>query len=70
VLEFAIGSTCKKYYFYTYSHKKINQQSMFWSDLGAEIAFEGIGLVDSQLKTFGVFAQNFDSSIYKLNEDG
>jgi len=48
----------------------MNQQSMFWSDLGAEIAFEGIGYIDSELKTFGVFAQSFDSSQFKLDDDG
>ncbi|KAL9924153.1 putative apoptosis-inducing factor 1, mitochondrial isoform X3 [Glossina fuscipes] len=31
-------------------------QSMFWSDLGPEIGYEGIGLVDSSLPTVGVFA--------------
>lgn len=29
---------------------------MFWSDLGPEIGYEGIGLVDSSLPTVGVFA--------------
>ena len=33
-------------------------QSMFWSDLGTEIGFEAIGIVDSSLPTFGVFAKN------------
>lgn len=43
---------------------------MFWSDLGADIAFEGVGLVNPELKTFGVFAQNFDSTMYKRDDDG
>lgn len=29
---------------------------MFWSDLGPEIGYEGIGLVDASLPTVGVFA--------------
>lgn len=29
---------------------------MFWSDLGPEIGYEGIGMVDSSLPTVGVFA--------------
>ena len=33
-------------------------QSMFWSDLGTEVGFEAIGIVDSSLPTFGVFARN------------
>lgn len=30
---------------------------MFWSDLGPNVGYEAIGLVDSSLKTFGVFAK-------------
>ncbi|XP_023305359.2 putative apoptosis-inducing factor 1, mitochondrial [Lucilia cuprina] len=36
--------------------KPYNHQSMFWSDLGPEIGYEGIGLVDSSLPTVGVFS--------------
>lgn len=32
-------------------------QSMFWSDLGPEVGFEAIGVVDSRLPTVGVFAR-------------
>lgn len=32
-------------------------QSMFWSDLGPNIGYEAIGLVDSKLPTIGVFAK-------------
>ncbi|XP_077165299.1 apoptosis-inducing factor 1, mitochondrial [Paroedura picta] len=32
-------------------------QSMFWSDLGPEVGYEAIGLVDSSLPTVGVFAK-------------
>uniref|UniRef100_A0A8C2SZ49 Apoptosis-inducing factor 1, mitochondrial n=1 Tax=Coturnix japonica TaxID=93934 RepID=A0A8C2SZ49_COTJA len=32
-------------------------QSMFWSDLGPDVGYEAIGLVDSTLPTVGVFAK-------------
>ncbi|XP_058789419.1 apoptosis-inducing factor 1, mitochondrial [Phymastichus coffea] len=32
-------------------------QSMFWSDLGPEVGFEAIGIIDSSLETVGVFAK-------------
>lgn len=32
-------------------------QSMFWSDLGPDIGFEAIGIVDSSLPTVAVFAK-------------
>ncbi|KXJ12564.1 Apoptosis-inducing factor 1, mitochondrial [Exaiptasia diaphana] len=32
-------------------------QSMFWSDLGPEVGYEAIGLVDSSLPTVGVWAK-------------
>ncbi|CAG0881680.1 unnamed protein product [Cyprideis torosa] len=32
-------------------------QSMFWSDLGPEVGYEAIGIVDSHLPTVGVFAK-------------
>ncbi|XP_076181494.1 apoptosis inducing factor isoform X2 [Ptiloglossa arizonensis] len=32
-------------------------QSMFWSDLGSEVGYEAIGIVDSSLPTVGVFAK-------------
>ncbi|XP_050297937.1 apoptosis-inducing factor 1, mitochondrial isoform X2 [Anthonomus grandis grandis] len=32
-------------------------QSMFWSDLGPEVGYEAIGIVDSKLPTVGVFAK-------------
>ena len=33
-------------------------QSMFWSDLGPDVGYEAIGIVDSQLKTTGVYAKS------------
>ncbi|XP_070552913.1 apoptosis-inducing factor 1, mitochondrial-like [Ptychodera flava] len=32
-------------------------QSMFWSDLGPEVGYEAIGIIDSSLPTTGVFAK-------------
>ncbi|XP_068151377.1 putative apoptosis-inducing factor 1, mitochondrial isoform X1 [Drosophila tropicalis] len=40
----------------TGAKKPYQHQSMFWSDLGPEVGYEGIGLVDSSLPTVGVFA--------------
>lgn len=39
----------------TYAH-----QSMFWSDLGRDISFEAVGIVDSSLPTVAVFADAQD----------
>lgn len=46
----------------TGSAKPYWKQSMFWSDLGLDIGFEAIGLVDSSLPTFAVFNQEDDDS--------
>jgi len=35
-------------------------QSMFWSDLGPDVGYEAIGLVDSRLPTVSVFARATD----------
>ncbi|KAH8255815.1 hypothetical protein KR038_011231 [Drosophila bunnanda] len=40
----------------TGAKKPYQHRSMFWSDLGPEIGYEGVGLVDSSLPTVGVFA--------------
>lgn len=37
--------------------RKYGVQSMFWSDLGPEIGYEAVGLVDSKLTTVGVWAE-------------
>ena len=39
----------------TGKRKAYSHQSMFWSDIGADIGFEAIGLVDSRLKSVSVF---------------
>ncbi|XP_067934801.1 apoptosis-inducing factor 1, mitochondrial-like [Watersipora subatra] len=41
----------------TGASKKFLHQSMFWSGLGPDVAFEAVGLVDSQLPTVSVFAK-------------
>lgn len=42
-------------------------QSMFWSDIGSEISFEAVGLIDSNLRTVGVFCEEGD--IFKPNDN-
>lgn len=37
--------------------KAYTHQSMFWSDLGSDISFEAVGIIDSSLPTVAVFAQ-------------
>ncbi|KAI8149749.1 apoptosis-inducing factor, mitochondrion-associated, C-term-domain-containing protein [Fennellomyces sp. T-0311] len=37
--------------------KPYKHQSMFWSDLGPEIGYEAVGLVDAQLSTVSVWAK-------------
>lgn len=41
----------------TGSGKPYWHQSMFWSDLGPDIGYEAIGIVDSTLPTVGIFAK-------------
>lgn len=37
--------------------KPYTHQSMFWSDLGNDISFEAVGIIDSKLETVAVFAE-------------
>lgn len=37
-------------------------QSMFWSDLGPDVGYEAIGIVDSSLPTVGVFAKSTEAN--------
>ena len=37
--------------------KEYTHQSMFWSDLGPDVGYEAIGVVDASLQTVGVFAK-------------
>ncbi|CEP07392.1 hypothetical protein [Parasitella parasitica] len=39
------------------NNRVYNHQSMFWSDLGPEIGYEAVGLIDSQLSTVSVWAK-------------
>lgn len=41
----------------TGARKPYLHQSMLWSDLGPEVGFEAIGIIDSTLETVGVFAK-------------
>lgn len=41
----------------TGGQKLYTHQSMFWSDLGPNVGYEAIGIVDSSLPTVGVFAK-------------
>lgn len=35
---------------------------MFWSDLGSDVGYEAIGIVDSSLSTVAVFAKESESN--------
>merc|ERR1712025_1348571 len=41
----------------TGAKKEYSHQSMFWSDLGPDVGYEAIGVVDASLQTVGVFAK-------------
>ena len=41
----------------TGKRKAYSHQSYFWSDIGSNISFEAMGLVDSRLKSVSVFAE-------------
>lgn len=41
----------------TGARKPYRHQSMFWSDLGPDVGYEAIGIVESHLETVGVFAR-------------
>lgn len=38
-------------------NKPYLHQSMFWSDLGPDVGYEAIGIIDGSLPTVGVFAK-------------
>ena len=40
-------------------------QSMFWSDLGPQVGYEAIGIVDSSLPTMAVFAKSTEADTPK-----
>lgn len=38
--------------------KEYKHQPMFWSDIGPDVAFEAVGLIDSSLETVAIFRQD------------
>lgn len=55
----------------TGAQKSYYHQSMFWSDLGPDVGYEAIGVIDSSLKTVAVFskvAAATDTPVGALNE--
>lgn len=36
---------------------------MFWSDLGPDVGYEAIGIIDSSLPTVGVFAKAAETNM-------
>lgn len=36
---------------------------MFWSDLGPDVGYEAIGIIDSSLPTIGVFAKAAEANV-------
>lgn len=47
--------------------KPYMHQSMFWSDLGPDVGYEAIGIVDSSLPTVGVFAKATEANAIPVN---
>jgi len=54
-----------KYLYHFFLGKPYWHQSMFWSDLGPNVGYEAIGIVDSTLPTVGVFAKATDKDTPK-----
>lgn len=40
---------------------------MFWSDLGPDVGYEAIGIVDSSLPTVAVFAKATEANAVSVN---
>ncbi|XP_012534213.1 apoptosis-inducing factor 1, mitochondrial isoform X2 [Monomorium pharaonis] len=47
--------------------KPYMHQSMFWSDLGPDVGYEAIGIIDSSLPTVGVFAKGVEENTTPVN---
>lgn len=43
---------------------------MFWSDLGPKVAYEGLGIIDSELPTVSVFVKNPQSTTNSNSKSG
>lgn len=52
----------------TGANKPYLHQSMFWSDLGPEVGYEAVGVVDSSLTTVGVFAKPKEKPSAEITE--
>lgn len=50
-----------------FTGKPYLHQSMFWSDLGPEVGYEAIGIVDSSLPTVGVFVKSTETIAVPVN---
>lgn len=75
------GNSASLYIFLIYcslrKHRNINKfifigkpylhQSMFWSDLGPDVGYEAIGIIDSSLPTVGVFAKVTEANAMPIN---
>lgn len=52
------------------TEKPFTHQSMFWSDLGPNVGYEAIGMVDATLPTVGVFAKLPERSTINTTQEG
>lgn len=50
--------------------KHYTHQSMFWSDLGPQLGYEAIGVIDSRLPTVGVFSADAVTGAERARELG
>ncbi|XP_077290438.1 apoptosis inducing factor isoform X2 [Arctopsyche grandis] len=50
------------------SMKPYKHQSMFWSDLGPDVGYEAIGIIDADLPTVSVFTKDSESGKKQLEE--
>lgn len=51
----------------SFAGKPYSHQSMFWSDLGPDVGYEAIGIVDSSLPTVAVFAKAVEAKEMSVN---
>ncbi|XP_051173048.1 apoptosis-inducing factor 1, mitochondrial isoform X2 [Leptopilina boulardi] len=52
----------------TGARKPYKHQSMFWSDLGLDIGYEAIGIIDSKLPTVSVFLKKDEKKEVEISE--
>lgn len=52
---------------FLFTGKPYLHQSMFWSDLGPDVGYEAIGIIDSSLPTVGVFAKATEANATPVN---